>query len=196
MTQGGPPPGGNIIANKWLRVGGHYYCRGWRPTGEPRVIAMTRPPYGKTVWVADPGGGPWASERLPFRLTDGAKFWLGTAVVVAVLVPLMLSGHDPIMWHVLMPVAVGFCLLCAYFCQIGHLYPHDDISQAEAQEAAAQAYAESEQLRAKNAALQQAKALQNAQAWQAAIWAQVAQINQAQHPGQDIYRPYGQSPPL
>ncbi|CAL9508236.1 hypothetical protein SUDANB9_03567 [Streptomyces sp. enrichment culture] len=127
---------------------------------------------------------------------DGAKFWLGTAVVVAVLVPLMLSAHDPTMWHVLMPVAVGFCLLCAYFCQIGRICPRDDISWADAQEAAAQAYAESEQLRAKKAALQQAKAAQNAQARQAAIWAQIAQINQAQHPGQDIYWPYGQSPPL
>jgi hypothetical protein len=196
MTQGGPPPGGEIIANKWLRIDGrYYYCRGWRPNGEPRIIPMTHPPHGKTVWTLEPTGA-WTSEHLPFRLKDGTKAWLCIALAALLVIPWLFSGHPVIIGRVAAAIAVGICLLAALLVQVSHLYPHDDISLAEAQQAAAEAYEQSQHVAARRAAHQQAQAAQQAAQWQAAVWAQVAHINQAQHPGQDTYRPYGQSPPL
>jgi hypothetical protein len=195
MAQGGPPPGGNIIAGAWLRIGqDYYYCRGWRPDGTARLIRMTEPPHGKPAWVLDPAGGPWTQEHVPRRLRAGTGVWLALAALAAVLIPALLSGQDPILWHAAMPVAVAVCLLAAVITQGAHLRPHDDISLREAEAAADQAYAESQQLRARNAYVQQAKAAQETAGWQAAIWGQLAAANQ--QPGHDGFRSLGQSPPL
>lgn len=187
----------SLLNGRWLHYDGtYYYCRGTAPDGTPRVIEMARPPYGKIVHVHDEKSGAWHDERLPFRLRSGAGVALCLAVVMLVLVPLIFSGQDPILWKFCTPVAVGFFLLVAFLAQTSHLHPHDAISLAEAQQAAHEAYVQSQHEAAARAVQQQAQAAATMQQGQMAIWAQLAQINSAMHPGQDTYRPYGQSPPL
>lgn len=186
-----------LLDGRWIHYDGKYcYCRGAAPDGTPRVIEMASPPYGKVVHVHDEKSGAWHDERLPFRLRGGTKAALVMAAVMAGLVPLIFSGQDPILWKFCTPIAVGFFLLVALLAQTSHLYPHDAISLAEAQEAAHEAYVQSQYEAAARAAQQQAQAAATMQQGQMAIWAQLAQINSAMHPGQDTYRPYGQSPPL
>ncbi|MFJ4902794.1 hypothetical protein [Streptomyces sp. NPDC088727] len=187
----------DLLNGHWLRYEGtYYYCRGTTPEGQPRLIQMARPPYGKSVFVHDAAADTWSAERLPTRLRPGAAVALLLAVAMLILVPLILSGQDPILWKFSTPVAVGFFLLAALVTQFSHLRPHDAISQAEANQEAFENYAQAQQEAAERRAYQQARASANAQQGQMAIWAQLAQINQAMHPGQDTYRPYGQSPPL
>lgn len=186
-----------LLNGRWLRYGGtYYYCRGMDPKGKPRLIEMARPPYGKTVHVHDDATGDWHPETLPFKLLRGTKISLVLATVMLVMVPMVFSGQDPIMWKFCTPVAVAFFLLVAALAQTGHLYPHDEISRAEAVEANRQAYEESQYEAAQRATQQQAQAAAVAHQAQLATWAQTAQINAALHPNQDTYRPYGQSPPL
>lgn len=93
MTQGGPPPGGNIIAGTWIHADGqYYYCRGWRPTGEPRLIPMSAPPYGKHVWTLGDDGATWTRQHLPFRLKPGTIAWLLIALAALLTVPWMLGA--------------------------------------------------------------------------------------------------------
>jgi hypothetical protein len=195
MTAGGPPPGGEIIANTWVRYGGqYYYCRGWRPTGEPRIIPMARAPYGKDVWVLDPDGGLAVREHVPFKLTGGTVVWLVLALAALAFLPWPLGagGSNHVFAWMVTAVVVGICLVAAGLCQTGHLYPHDDISLAQAQQAAHEAWLESERLRHHNAAVDQARAYQQGAQWQGAIWAQLASMN----PNQGTFPPYGQQPPL
>ncbi|MGW7100327.1 hypothetical protein [Streptomyces sp. NPDC054838] len=195
MTPGEIPTSGGTVAGIWLQIGSDYfYCRGAAPDGSPRLVPLTAPPYGKTVHVYDDAKQNFVPSRLPFRLRQGTKFFLGLAAVAAVLVPLMLSGHPPIMANVATPVAVAIILLIATIAQTGPLTPHDEISAAEAQQAAYEAFVNSQQNAAEHAAARQAAQAHTLQQWAAATWAQQAQINAAL--GQDAYRPYGQSPPL
>ncbi|MGW9067841.1 hypothetical protein ACWGQT_00115 [Streptomyces yangpuensis] len=197
MTPGGIPTRGGIAANIWLQVGEDYfYCRGAAPDGSPRLAPLNAPPFGKTVYVYDPTQDAFTPTRLPFRLRQGAIFLLGLAAVAAVLVPLMLSGQDPIMAKAATPVAVAAFLLAAALAQYGPLTPHDAISAAAAQQAAYEAHLTGQQEASERAAARQAGQARALQQWAAAAWAQQAQINSALHPGQDTYRPYGQSPPL
>ncbi|MCX4799665.1 hypothetical protein OG497_38060 [Streptomyces sp. NBC_01242] len=187
----------DLLRGRWLRYEDtYYYCRGTAPDGTPRVVEMGRPPHGKTVHVYNGTTGDWSTETLPFRLQNGAKAAFTLAAAALILVPLVLSGQDPILWKVCTPVAVGFFLLVAVLVQTSYLYPHDTISLAEADQATREAYIESQHEAAQRTAHQQAKNAAAAQQGQMAIWAQLAQINQAAHPDQDTYRPYGQSPPL
>ncbi|MEU6362219.1 hypothetical protein [Streptomyces albidoflavus] len=197
MNTGGVPTRNGIVANVWVRIGDRYfYCRGADTKGQPRLIELAKPPYGKTVHTYDGATSTWASERLPFRLQPGAATFLAFAALSALLIPLALSGQDPILAKGATPIAVGVLLLAAYIAQTAHLTPHDEISAAEADQAATEAYWESQQHAAETAARRQAQNAAALQRWAAAQWAQQAQINAALHPGQDTYRPYGQSPPL
>ncbi|MFD7835533.1 hypothetical protein [Streptomyces sp. NPDC059761] len=197
MTTGGLPTNGGIAANIWLQVGNQYfYCRGATPVGTPRLVPLTAPPYGKTVYVYDNAKNTFTPSHLPFRLRQGAIFLLGLAALAAVMVPLMLSGHDPIMAKAATPLAVAAFLLAAALAQYAPLTPHDAISAAEAQQATYDASVTSQQEAAEWSAARQAGQTHALQQWAAAAWAQQAQINAALHPGQDAYRPYGQSPPL
>lgn len=197
MTNGGLHTSGGIVANVHVKMGGRYfYCRGAAPDGTPRLARLSKPPHGKTVYAYDDTTGEWTVERLPFRLQPGAIVFLVLAGLALLLIPLALSGQDPILAKFFTPVAVGVLLLIAFLAQTAHLMPHDAISAAEAQQAAYEAYLESQRIGAERAAHQQARAMASMQQWQAATWGQLAQINAAMHPGQDTYRPYGQSPPL
>lgn len=187
----------DLLSGRWLRHDGtYYYCRGAAPNGTPRTIAMSKPPHGKLVHVYDETTGDWTTERLPRRLQPGAVFFLALSGFALLLIPLVLSGQDPILATFCTPVVVSVLLLIAFLAQTAHLTPHDAISAAEAQQATHEAYVESQQIGAARAARQQATAAAAAQQGQMAIWAQLAGLNQAAHPGQDTYRPYGQSPPL
>ncbi|MET7363159.1 hypothetical protein ABZS76_32645 [Streptomyces sp. NPDC005562] len=197
MTPGGVPTNHGVITNVWVQVAGtYYYCRGATADGKPRLAELSRPPFGKTVHVYDGATATWSTRRLPFRLQPGAIFFLILAAFTAVLVPLMLSGQDPILAKAATPVAVAVLLLVALLAQTAHLTPHDEISAREAQQANYEAYVASQQHAAEQAAHRQAQGFQALQGWAAAQWAQQAQINATLNPGQDTFRPYGQSPPL
>ncbi|MEV7674988.1 hypothetical protein [Streptomyces sp. NPDC088752] len=185
------------LAGKWIRCGGkYYYCRGTAPNGQPRVIPMNRVPHGKTVHVYDDAKGVWNQEKVAFKLRPGTRFFLFMTLVALVTVPLLFADQDPILWKVCTPVAVGFFLLASCVAQGAGLYPHDAISQAEADREAWESYQESQRIGAERAARQQQQDLAAMRQGQMAIWAQLAQLNASAHPNQDTYRPYGQSPPL
>ncbi|RNF81149.1 hypothetical protein [Streptomyces botrytidirepellens] len=193
MTAGG----GRIPANIWIRAGkDYYYSRGQAPDGTARLARLSRPPHGKTVYVIDPTG-TLAAEKLPFELLGSAKACLILALLALVLIPATLGrDQDPIMAKVLIPIAVGLLFLAAYLCQTAHLYPHDAISRAEAEWAAAQAEAEAQREAAARAAENNARQAAQTNQWLAAIWAQNAAAQHHLDPNADAWRPYGQSPPL
>ncbi|MFE6000373.1 hypothetical protein ACFQ6C_26490 [Streptomyces sp. NPDC056454] len=198
MTTGGAHSGGvPAPANSWVRIGKiHYFYRGIAPDGTARLVPMTTPPHGKTVHAYDATTATWSTHRLPSKLQPLTIAVLVLAALALVLIPLILSGQAPILTKVATPIAVGVLLLLAVLVQTAHLYPHDAISAAEAQQAIHAANVEAQHVAADRHAAQQAKNAQQAAQWAAATWAQTAQINQALHPGTDVYRPYGQSPPL
>ncbi|THA72474.1 hypothetical protein E6R60_26450 [Streptomyces sp. A0642] len=196
MTHGGVPASGGVLSDVWIKIDGiYYYCRGEAPDGSPRLAPLNHPPYGKTVYGLNSKNG-LTVEKLPYRLRTATTVILAAAALALVLIPLALAGSDPILAWTATPVAVGALLLLAVITQTAHLRPHDAISAAEAQQAADQAYINSEYDAAERRARQQAASAHNTQQWQAAVWAQTAQINQTLNPGTDTYRPYGQSPPL
>ncbi|MGW1436938.1 hypothetical protein ACWD7M_17010 [Streptomyces griseus] len=198
MTPGGAHSGGvPVPANSWVEIDKiHYYYRGPAPDGAARLARMTTPPHGKTVHVYDTAAGTWSVHRLPGKLQPLTKAALLLAALALITIPWILSGQDPILAKAATPIAVGILLILALLAQTAHLYPHDAISAAEARQAAHEAYVEYLHTAAERRAEQQAKSAQHAAQFAAATWGQVAQINQALHPGTDIYRPYGQSPPL
>ncbi|WP_428957838.1 hypothetical protein [Streptomyces sp. cg35] len=195
MTQGELPVTNGIVAGIWIRDGkDYYYCRGATTNGQPRLAQLHQLPYGKTVYSYD--GTTWSSEHVPFRLRPATIFWLGAIAALILLLSAALSGQDPILLKFAIPIVLIVGAIAATVAQTGPLYPDDAISAAEARQAAYEAQQEADRHRAENYARQQARQAQQMLGWQAAIWAQNAATTQALHPGQDTYRPYGQSPPL
>ncbi|MFH8483161.1 hypothetical protein [Streptomyces sp. NPDC018055] len=196
MTTGGEPSGG-VAANSWVEIDKiHYYYWGPAPDGTARLARMTTPPHGKTVHVYDTAAGTWSTHQLPPKIQPVTIAALTIAALTLVLIPLLLSGQDPILAKVITPIAVGLLLVLAFLGQNAHLRPLDAIAAAEALQAAHEAEVQAQYQAAERRAEQQARHAQQSAQWAAATWSQVAQINQALHPGGDIYRPYGQSPPL
>ncbi|MFF9601727.1 hypothetical protein ACF1GY_05535 [Streptomyces sp. NPDC014684] len=188
----------------WVRVGDrYYYSWGTHPDGTHRLVELTEPPWGQRVWVPDLNGGTGTNELAPFRLRPSTRCWLLLVPIALILIPLNCPG-GALVATIATILATGFLLFCALCAQGWHLHPQDDIARAEAREyhppepwtAEEAAYYAAQYHAAQQQAAQQAHYQQQMLQWQRAIWAQQVSVDQALHPGQDVWRPCGQSPPL
>lgn len=184
-----------VRPGSWVRIDQDYYhFKGWGPDGA-RLVRLSRRPYGKTAYVLN-ADGTAKTEHVPGGVHASTAIFAIAAIAAGFLLPLLMAGQASIMVRGATIVSVAILALISFMCHVFPMQPFDSIEQAYWQQASAEAYQESQQLRAEEAVHQAQQAAYRAQQWQAATWAQTAAINASLNPGGDVYRPYGQSPPL
>lgn len=184
-----------VTPNSWVRIGETYYhFKGWAPDGSPRLVQLTRRPYGRRYYQLDSG------EPTPRKAPSGAHPATVTlaivTVVMAVAIPVATMGGDPLIRTLIAAVVDTILVTATGLSHYAPMKPPDAIEQAALDAAADQAAIDSRYNAQAQAAQHQAALQDEGLRWQAATWAQAAATDAALHPDHDIYRPYGQAPPL
>lgn len=191
-------PLGGIRPGCWLRDANnpslYVHYKGIAPDGTLRLLPLKRPPHGKTVHVLD--NGKVTTERVPLELRASAKVLLGL-LVAALIAAMILGSSEEYSGGGLIALGVAALLgLGVFLAQEEGLYPTDYWDDLEAERQAAEEYWIEQQRRADDMARNAQRQAAQMHQWQSAQWAQLAAINAALNPGQDVWRPYGQSPPM
>ena len=187
-----------IPPDSWLRVKDDYYhFKGHTPYGVPRVVKLTRRPYGRPCFRIDPvTETAVAAERVPGGMHPSTLILTVTAIGMSALIPLAMSHQDGLLTFLVTTVTAGILFLSAFLCHYAPMKPQDAIEFAEGQAAIDQAAADSAYHAWERALQNGADSARRQEAWLWAVWGQQAAINQTLNPDGDVYRPFGQSPPL
>lgn len=182
----------------FLHKDGHYFLyKGLAPDGRPRAVPMDKPPHGRTVYTLTDDGRIAGAQRLPSHVSAPVLTLtaLSTAAALAALGLATAEGETAFL-ALLAAVAAVVLALAALLTHTSHLHPVDEWDVWEAQcQASWDAW--HEQQRAVSAAADAARrASAHAEQWQRAVWGQQAAVNAALNPGGDVWRPFGQSPPM
>lgn len=181
--------------NIWIKFQGRYwFFKGFAPNGSPRIRLLDYPPYGKTVYLFD-GRRLTGTEKIPFRMRWPAITLASLTLLFAVLAILTRVGGGFLAPFVLTVLTLAFGL-ATYLTHTGAMQHNDDVDLAEAEAARAEMEPERNRLRQEDQARHAQAAAMNAQQAQRAMWAQMAAIHHQLDPNVDIWRPYGQSPPM